>query len=364
MKEIDGSYLEGGGQIIRTALALSTVTGIPFKAKNIRKGRQKPGLKTQHMSCINALKQLCNAKVKGEKIGSCELEYIPREIKTRNIEIDIGTAGSITLLMQSLLLPVMFNRRGTKIKIIGGTCGLYQMPIEYFQEVFTPHIKKYVKKIEVILLKRGYYPKGQGIVEIVIEPKYKLKDFSDTEEFIRFIKQDSIKINLLKQGKLHQIKGISHASKSLESKKVAERQARSARLALLNTRCPVRIRQEYQDTASTGTGITLYSIHSLDKNEIDFKNPIRLGSDTIGKKGKPSKKVGEECAKELIKAINSKAPVDKHLADNLIPLLALFGGEIKVQEITNHTRTNIWICEQFLGKIFEVDEEKKTIKVI
>ncbi len=358
MIELDGS--KGGGQIIRTALALSTITGRPFKAINIRKSRPKPGLKPQHIAAIKALKELCNAEVKGDELGSSELYYYPKEIEPKDLDIDIGTAGSITLLMQSLILPAMLCGKQMKVSITGGTCGLGQMPIEYFQNVFFPHIKKYTKDFQVNLIKRGYYPKGKGVVEFIIKPEYKVGNF---DEFIEKNKETFKKIFLIEQGHLLQIKGVSHASFDLESKKISERQARAATLNLKKLGCPINIRQEYQKALSTGTGITCYAICSIDHEEIDFDNPILIGADSFGKLGKTSEKVGNECARELIRAIRSKAPVDKHLADNLIPFMAIFGGEMKVEEITNHTITNIEVCELFLEKKFEVDLEKNRIKI-
>ena len=121
MIEIDGSYGEGGGQIVRTALAFSTALHVPVKIKNIRKGRGKPGLKAQHLTCIKALKQLCNAKVDGDELGSDFLLFVPGEITAKKVDVDIGTAGSITLLLQSILVPCFFAGHDVTLKIKGGT---------------------------------------------------------------------------------------------------------------------------------------------------------------------------------------------------------------------------------------------------
>ena len=351
MLEINCSF--GGGQVIRTALALSTITGIPFQATNIRKDRPKPGLKPQHLTCIEALKQICEPEIKGNELGSMDLAYYPNKLKLQNLNIDIGTAGSITLVMQSLLLPFIVGHKRAKIKITGGTCGFGQMPIEYFKEVLIPHLEKYTKFLKISLLKRGYFPKGQGAVEFTIDPKFRIKNYDDFDDFF-LAEKERTKINLINQGHLIQIKGIAHASNDLEKARVVERMAKNAKLILKSMNCPVHIQQEYQETASTGTGITLYSVHSMDKNDINFINPIKLGADVLGKKGKKAEKVGEECARELMRIIKTKVPVDKHLADNLIPFLAVFGGQIKVEEITNHTKANIKVCEMFLKKKFEI----------
>ena len=348
MIKIDGSHGEGGGQIVRTALALSTALQKPFEVDNIRMGRKDSGLKAQHLTCLKALEQLCNAKYSGVSVGSSSLRYIPGELKARKVEVDIGTAGSITLLLQSLLVPCFLAGHPITLKIKGGTSGKWQMPFDYFENVFAPHLGKYAD-IKTKLDKRGYYPKGGGSVEIRINPLYNLGN-----------RGSAPKISLVEQGTLAQIKGISHASKMLQKANVAERQADSAKSMLLDLGVNVDIRAEYCDTLSPGSGITLWAVFSrnMEPTELD---PSVVGSDIIGEKGKPAEEVGSEAAKMLIREIQSKAPVDEHLADNLIPFLAMFGGSIKVSNISSHTRTNIYAAEQFLGKIFEIDENRNII---
>ncbi len=359
--KLSGEYGEGGGSIARAALALSTLTGKPFEINSIRKGRAKPGLKNQHLFCVKGLEQLCNAKTKGVELGSAYLKYEPGKIKGKTISINIGTAGSISLLLQSILIPSMFADSKVRLKITGGTSGLHAMPIDFFSNVFVPQIGKFCEEIDVKLIKRGYYPKGGGLVDITIRPKYKLSDFKDFDEFWNYLKQEAPKINLLEQHPLIQIKGISHASLDLQKANVAERQAKAAKLILNKLNCPIQIRTEYCETLSLGSGITLWAIFSKDPEEIDIYNPIRLGADALGERGKRAEQVGKEAADKLLNEINSKAPVDKHLADNLIPFLALFGNKIKVSKITNHTLTNIYVCEQFLDNKFSVDKENSII---
>ena len=127
---------------------------------------------------------------------------------------------------------------------------------------------------------------------------------------------------------------------------------------------PIKITSEYQDTLSIGSGITLWAIFSKNKEDIDESNPIRIGADALGEQGKKAEIVGEEAANSLIKEIESKAPVDRHLADQILPFMALIGNsKIKVSEITNHCRTNIYTIQQFLGEIFKADEKDNTISV-
>ncbi len=358
MLSLDGSYGEGGGQIVRTALAFSALTGKAFEVVNIRSGRKQPGLKAQHLNCITALEKLCDAKSGYAELGSDKLRFVPGKISGKTVSIDIGTAGSISLLLQSLLLPSIFADRKVRLKVRGGTSGKWQMPVDYLSNVFVPHLRKFCEKIDVKLLKRGYYPKGGGEVDIEIRPRWSAADFKN---FLIEMKRQGPFIDAAEQGKLLQVKGISHASKLLENSQVAERQAKAAKVLLSKYMCPVQIRAEYCDTRSTGSGITLWAVFSKG-DEIDFSNPVILGSDALGERSKRAEVVGNEAAGSLIKEIDSGGAVDKHLSDNLVPFL-IFGGKLKTSEITKHCRTNMWVCEQFLGKMFKIDEENKVISV-
>lgn len=360
MIKIDGAYLSGGGQIVRTALALSTLTGIPFEVDNIRAGRENPGLKAQHLTCITALKELCDAKVEGAELGSTYIKFEPGKIKPKTISIDIGTAGSVTLLLQSLLLPCMFADKKIRLKIKGGTDVNWAPQFDYFYYVIFPHLKKFTDKFDVKLLKRGYYPAGGGNVELEIKPKYQSSKHKDIKELISEVKNNVRAFDLIEPGKLMGIKGISHASSDLSRPEVAERQAKAAKHSLLGLNVGVSIESQYQETLSTGSGITVWAMFSKDFDESDPLNPIILGADRLGEKGTPSEIVGQEAAAKLLKEINLGCPVDEHLADNLIPFL-IFGGKIKASHISNHTLTNIYTVEQFLGKIFDVDSDKKII---
>ena len=328
MLEIDGSIGEGGGQILRTALGLSTLTNKPFRIRNIRSGRCTPGLKNQHLYCIKALQQLSGSKAKGADPGSCEVEYHPASIRKSKLDFDVGTAGSITLILQSLMIPCIFGSQKT-IRIKGGTDVRWSQPVDYLANVIIPQLRRFAQ-IDARILKRGYYPKGGGIFEIKISPKWQSMEGCDT------------RIELLERPELKTIRGISHSSKSLPD--VAERQARSASMNLKDA----HITQEYCETDSRGSGIALWAI-------FDSEMPVIIGADSLGEKGKRAEDVGHEAAIQLKKEIESGCPVGYHLADNLIPYLAIAGGSIKVSEISGHTRTNMKITEMFLGGRFDVE---------
>lgn len=327
--EIPGDYLEGGGQILRTSLALSALTKRPVRVHNIRGKRKPPGLRPQHLSVLKALIQLCNAEYEGLSIGSREIFFRPSSIEAKRIDIDIGTAGAIGLVLQSLILPASFAKGRIEIGLVGGTAGKGAMPIEYFQHIILPTIERIGARIGIELMKRGYYPKGGGIVGTVVEP---IERFSPLE--------------LVERGEIMEIKGISHASSFLKRARVAERQGEGAR-ETLKRRFPytVEIGSEYSQTLSPGSGITLWA---------EARKGIFLGADALGERGKLAEIVGAEAANGLIGEIESGAAVDSHLTDNLIPWLALAGGKMRVSSLTLHTRTNIWVCEKFLGEIFSI----------
>jgi RNA 3'-terminal phosphate cyclase (GTP) len=355
MLEIDGSHGEGGGQIVRTALALSTLTGTPIRINNIRKGRSQPGLKHQHLKSILALKELCSAETNELNLGDEELIYKPGKLRVKDLEVDIVTSGAIALFLQPLILPLCFGNKSCTLKIKGGTCGKGAMSMEYFVEILQPHLQKFCK-IETKIKKRGYYPRGGGEVEITFYPKHRLNKFESFEIFLEFIREKIPNIYLINPGKLSHVFGISHASTNLQEKNVAERQAHSAEFNLKSLKTPVKINSEYSLTLSPGTGMTLCAIFAS-KDEIDENNPIRIGASSLGKLRKTSEQVGKEVAltlKKELDLVSKGACVDTHLEDNLI-LWLIFGGKFKTHHLTPHTITNIWVVNQFFPNLIKVE---------
>jgi RNA 3'-phosphate cyclase len=350
---IDGSHMEGGGQILRTALALSTLTGKAFIAENIRRNRPRPGLKAQHMACIDALKRLASAEVRGAQIGASRISYRPRRLAGGKLVLDIGTAGSITLLLQSLMLPCMFADGTVELEITGGTDTKWSIPADYFAHVILPYYNRYAK-VAVRAVKRGFYPKGRGSLDISIRPRFRIGDFSGVHALGSHLRGHAGRLQAAVQPELDRIEGISAASTRLQAARVAERQVEGAARTLAG-RCPHKIEIEYHPTASVGTVITLWAVSR--------QGNVFIGADALGEKGRRAEDVGAAAAQRLLNVLQSEAAMDSHLADNLIPLLALCGGAIRTEEITGHVRSSVYVCEKFLNVAFRIDEGEKMITV-
>ncbi len=325
MIEIDGSHGEGGGQILRTAVALSVITGKPVRIYNIRANRPNPGLRPQHLHGILALKELSNARVKGARVGSSVLEFFPGKPEPKHIRVQIKTAGSVTLVLQALLPAMAFV--GGSFEITGGTDVPWSPPVDYMKNVTLFALKRMGLRVELELKRRGHYPKGGGLVIGRVKPWEKRTP-----------------IRALEWKRISKFGGISHAT-NLPGH-IAERQAKAAEERIRELyNLPVEIEIEVSRSLGPGSGIVLWA-------ETDF---LRLGGDALGKRGKPAEVVGREAADELLGQLTSKKAVDKFLGDQLIPFLAFAGGEIGVVEITSHLITNIWVVERFLGKTFTVE---------
>lgn len=324
MIEIDGSWGEGGGQILRTAIALASIKSTDVRIFNIRSHRPQPGLKAQHMKAIDAAAKLCDAEVKGLYMGSQEITYSPMEIMGATLAVDIGTAGSIPLLLQCIMPMTAYSSGEISLEITGGTDVAWSPTIDYLNNVTCKALKKMGYNCIIEVLKRGYYPEGGGKVRASFEPA-KLHGF----EF---------------EKKEEDIKGISHSSKLPEH--IAQRQALAAKRLLKNTRIECDIKVCTKNELSTGSGITLWK---------DY-----IGASHLGKKGLPAEKVGEMAAEQMIRYLGSGASVDPYLADQLITYLGLAGsGSFTTCKVSKHTLTNIHITELLLDMEFDIHKNDK-----
>ena len=329
---IDGS--QAGGQLVRTACALSAITKKPFKITNIRGARPNPGLQTQHIEGVKSIAELCNAKTKGLALNSKELEFFPNQLEAKDLKIKISTAGSIGLILQALLIVTSQLKKSIKIEIDGGgTLNKWAPPVLYLEKVLFPLIGE---ESRINVLKDGFYPKGGARVGIITKP-LKLKP-----------------IEILEKGDITEINGFSIASKSLEKAKVAERQTKTAKeLIKQKFNRELNIETKYVDSLSPGSGVLIY---------IKTENSV-IGGDSLGEIKKSAEDVAKEAVKNLIFEY-ANGSVGRHAADMLLIYMALAkSGKIKTSEITHHIRTNITVIEKFLPVKFEINEKDKIISV-
>lgn len=337
--EIAGDYGSGGGAILRVAIGLSATTGKPIHVYKLRAKRKNPGLRVQHLEGVKAVAELCNAELKGAELGSTEIEFYPGKIRAKELDVKIGTAGSIGLLFQSLKLPASQADGKVDIRVNGGAdFGKWSPPLLYIKNVLLPVLERMGYRADINISRHGFYPVGDAKAEIRIYPCRRFKS-----------------IKMEKQGEIEVLKGISIASKHLKKPRVADRQAESAREVLKGKGFEAEIKPKYVDAACPGSGIVLWARTS---------SGIVLGSDSLGERGKPSEKVGEEAAQSLVEAIESGATVDKHLSDQLLPFIALAGNSSYITpNLTEHTKTNIWVIEKFLDKRFSTEEISGGVKI-
>jgi RNA 3'-phosphate cyclase len=337
---IDGSYGEGGGQILRTAVALSVLTKTPVEITSIRANRPNPGIKPQHYTAIKIMGELCNAETDGLIIGSSNLTFSPGEITGGDYHFDIGTAGSIMLVFQACILCSVRTNAPITLRVIGGTDVKWSPSWDYFKHVFLPLIKKMGLIVNAQLIKRGYYPKGGGEVILTIQP---CKDIQP--------------LHLDKKQEFTTVEGIINIANLPDH--VSKRMKHAAMKTLLNKNLDARLKIEKTTSLSAGTGMTLWT---------QAHNTI-LGATTIGEIGLPAEKIGENVAAELISEIESGATLDIHVFDQILPHLALTKESEQssciVREISSHAQTNMWLVSQFFGErdIFSIDN-KKNLKVI
>ncbi len=357
MLELDGTFGEGGGALLRCALALSTLTQTPFKINNIRAGRPKGGLKAQHLTAIKALKEMSGAKSSDVALGTKEMWFHPGLVKSGTYTIDIGTAGSITLLLQSLILPCMFAPGKVTLEVIGGTCGKWQAGVDYLKHLLIPQLERFVAKIDLKILKRGYYPKGGGKIVLEISPKIKCKKSVTPIDVLEAIQSEVKPIRLFTQGNIEQVRGVVNLSSDLEEGGIGHRIVRAAQSNLSALDVPINISVETGNSLSSGGELILYSVHSM-AGEIDLTNPIRLCGDALLDVKKSSEDVAKEAAQELLGEIKSEAACDEHLCDQLIQFMALLPASIvKTSKVSEHTKTNIHVAEKFLDVKFNIEGE-------
>ncbi|RLF07746.1 MAG: RNA 3'-phosphate cyclase [Thermoprotei archaeon] len=342
MIEIDGSYGEGGGQLLRYSVALAALLGKDLHVFNIRAKRSNPGLRRQHLTAIKIIAELVDGRVEGLEVGSKEIYFYPGgRPKGGKYSFDIGTAGSISLLLQAVLPVMLAAEKPIELRLTGGTVVRWSPPTLYLEHVLLPLLRLFGVDAYIKTIRHGFYPRGGGIVEVRTLPSYPLKS-----------------INLGLYTNIEKINGISYVGNLPVH--IAERQARSAKEVLENAGYGKFLDKIFIDTRTPaidrGSCIVLWAV----------TNVGILGGDAIGERGKPAEKVGREAATFLVEMLKSNTAVDLHALDNIIIYMSLAKGVSRVmaKQLTSHAKTAIDICSTITGANIKVIDRGKYIEIV
>ena len=332
MITIDGGAKSGSGTIVRYSVALASLLGEEIRIENIRAGRDKPGLRAQHLKVVQACQEMCHGVVENASVGSKEITYTPGErFKGGEYSWDIGTAGSTTMMAQTLLPLACFARKPSKFRLEGGLFQDFAPSAYHMKFVLLPFIKRMGVRAELDIIRPGYVPRGGGIIELRVEPVGKLKPLDLTE-----------------QGEIFNIKGIALSS-HLKEKRISKRMAAECRKVLNSYGYKAEIEKiEDESSLQEGAALAIYSETRLGN---------RMGSDRAGRLGRSSESIGRYVAERLIEDVKTGAAVDRYIADQFIIYAALAEGFTRypVPRITEHMETNLWLVEEFLGARIKID---------
>jgi len=328
---IDGSEGEGGGQMLRTALALSMVTGRPFEMVNIRARRDKPGLRPQHLACVKAAARITSATVEGAVLGSRSLSFAPGPVRPGTYDFEIKTAGSASLVLHTLCLPLALASSRSVVTITGGTHVPFSPSFHYLLHQWAPLMRRVGIDVELTLTRAGYYPEGGGEIRAKILPSSSLRP-----------------LILGPRGKLERLEGVSAVSGLPRS--IADRQRNRALARLDEEGLAAGIEVREVPSAGKGTFLLLLSTH---------EGGGRACHDALGALGKRAEKVADEACDGLLDFLRTQGAVDAHAADQLLLPLALASGEssFPVPAITSHVTTNAQVIRSFISAQIRFDGE-------
>ncbi len=324
---IDGSYGEGGGQVLRTSLAMAALTGRPVQVRRIRAGRPKPGLAAQHLTACRAAVAITGGRLTGGALGSQELRFEPGPIRAGEYEFDVGTAGATTLVFQAVLPALASAAVASGLTIRGGTHVNWSPPFEYVRDVFLPALGRMGLRAEVALDRPGWYPRGGGVMRARVEPATDLQPLCWPE-----------------RGELRRLRCVSGSSGLPEH--VTHRQLDTA-VGILRG-------------AGLEPQVELWQAPARDRGSFclvqgEFASGL-AGCSALGARGKRAEEVGAEAAEAFLAFLGSAGAADARLADQLVPYLALAKGEsrVAVETVSPHLLTNAWVVQQFTERAVRV----------
>ncbi|GAB6040828.1 RNA 3'-terminal phosphate cyclase [Endothiovibrio diazotrophicus] len=321
MIEIDGSRGEGGGQILRSALTLSLITGHPFTLRDIRARRAKAGLAPQHLAAVQLAAAIGQAEVEGDRIGAHELTFRPHTLRADHYHQDVGTAGATPLLAQTALLPLALARHASRLTLSGGTHVRWSPCAHYLEWQWLPYLREMGVETTFRLERAGFYPRGNGAIELTVEPAERL-----------------LPLHLTRSGALLGVRGLSAVADL--PREIAERQARRADHLLHGITPESAVEVAELPAGSPGTLLILLA-------EFEYSRACFFA---LGERGKRAEQVADEAVDALREFLATDAAIDPWLADQLLLPLALADGEsqLRTPAVTGHLRTNLEVIEAFL----------------
>jgi RNA 3'-phosphate cyclase len=334
MLDIDGSEGEGGGQILRTATALSVLTGKAVHVHDIRANRPKPGLAAQHLCAVRGVAMLCEAQVEGLEVGSTQITFAPGKVRPGKYQLDVGTAGSVTLVLQACMLASARCHEEMRLEIVGGTNVRWSPPIDFYQRLFFPKLASLGFQAQIVEMRRGFYPEGGGMAEVRFQAP-----------------RDVAPMPLNERGKFLSVEGVCFSQNLPEH--VCQRIIHAVRKEMLGI--GIALTPASTSGVSTGAGVFLIA---------RYDNAV-LGADSLGERGVPAEQVGSLAAKALRQEMDGLGTLDVHAADQLLPYLALAAGpsSFRVREMTGHLQTQMDLVRRFLDVKVESVETGATVAV-
>ena len=328
MLEIDGAHGEGGGQLLRTAVALAALTGLAVRISNIRAGRAKPGLAAQHVAAVRAVAELCQARVDGLALHARQIEFAPGRLRGGSFRFDIGTAGSMMLVLQALSPVAIAAGAACRVAITGGTDVRGAPSLDYVRQVLLPLLRRMGAKLDLEVRRRGYYPRGGGEIGI---------------SFSRATLQPQ---RWDKPGRLHHVGGLAHVANLPSGIAERMRDAALRQLSLAHVTATVDTAILAGEQALGRGGAVVIWAETGD---------TVLGAGLVAERGVRAETLGSAVGRELADDLAAGVALDLHAADQILVYLALAGGEssFTARTLTAHARTAMWLIEQFLPVRFE-----------
>ncbi len=305
--------------MLRTAIALSALTGKAVRVHDIRAKRPKPGLAAQHLCAVKGVAVICDARVEGAEVGSTQITFMPGKVRPGKYELEVGTAGSITLVLQACLLTSARSHDEMRLEIAGGTDVRWSPPIDFYERLLFPKLSALGFQAQVVSMNRGFYPEGGGRVEV------------------RFRAPQMVApIVVEERGRLLGVEGFCFSQNLPEH--ICQRVMAAVRKEMSGIE--VKLTSSRTSGPSTGAGVFLLA---------RYENTM-LAADSLGERGVPAEQVGSLAARSLAKEMAGAGTLDLHAADQLLPYLALSSGSsrFRVREMTSHLRTQMDLVKKFL----------------